>query len=164
MDYWSSSLGVGNIYFYQLKVTIQELVETMSCLTFDASALQVETALNVLPILFNRGGVFVPKTDTSSGFVGDAHFYKVYFSGGQLVGDVEEMVAERNWCPSRSWLNKFTCPHPHIDSGRKDGTSMHHLVFWLRKDKRYPRILCIHFRSECQQLAQFMLFMGGATP
>ena len=34
----SSSLGVGNIYFYQLKVTIQDVVETTSCLTFDASA------------------------------------------------------------------------------------------------------------------------------
>ncbi|KAL7542723.1 hypothetical protein ACHAXR_012023, partial [Thalassiosira sp. AJA248-18] len=89
----SSSIVDGD--FYQLKVTIQGVVETTACLTFDASASQVELALNSLSILFDEGGVLVTKTNTSSGFTGDAHYYKVYFTGGQLVGDVEEMVAEQ---------------------------------------------------------------------
>jgi hypothetical protein len=121
----SSSLGVGNFYFYQLKVTIQELVETTSCLTFDASASQVETALNALPILLNRGGVFVTKTDTSSGFVGDAHFYKVYFSGGQLVGDVEEMVAEQ--CVTGVQVDS-TNSHVHIRTLIQGGKTEHQRI------------------------------------
>jgi len=81
--------------FYQLKVAIDGVEQTTACSTFDASASEVETALNSLSILLDNGGVEVTKTDTSSGFVGDAHFYKVYFSGVQLVGDVQEMVAEQ---------------------------------------------------------------------
>jgi len=87
-------LDSGNTNFYQIKVTIQNVIETTACLTFDSSAEEVKTALNDLPILLSRGGVIVTKSDTSSGIVGDAHFYKVYFAGSQLVGDVNEMIAE----------------------------------------------------------------------
>ena len=89
------SNGIVDGDFYQLKVTIQGVVETTACLTFDSSATDVESALNSLPILSNNGGVFVTKSDTTTGFVGNAHFLKVYFSGEQLVGDVEEMIAEQ---------------------------------------------------------------------
>lgn len=89
------SAGLADSVFYHLRVEIQDEVETTQCLTFDASASDVESALNMLPMLLTRGGVSVTRSDTSSGLIGDAHFYKVYFSGEQLVGDVKEMVAER---------------------------------------------------------------------
>lgn len=89
------SVGLADSTFYELKLKIQDQEETTQCLTFDASASDVESALNMLPGLLNRGGVSVTRTDTSSGFSGDAHFYKVYFSGEQLIGDIEEMVAEQ---------------------------------------------------------------------
>ncbi|KAL7440180.1 hypothetical protein ACHAXH_004154 [Discostella pseudostelligera] len=89
------AVGVDDSVFYQLRVKIQDEVETTQCLTFNASASDVESALNMLPVLLSRGGVFVTRTDISTGFVGDAHIYKVYFSGEQLVRDVDEMVPER---------------------------------------------------------------------
>ena len=108
-------------------MTIQDVVETTSCLTFDASASQLETALNALPILLNRGGVFVTKTDTSSGFVGDAHFYKVYFSGGQLVGDVEEMVAEQCETGVSAEVDS-TNSHVHIRTLIQGGKTEHQRI------------------------------------
>ncbi|KAL7554975.1 hypothetical protein ACHAWF_018557 [Thalassiosira exigua] len=81
--------------FYQLKVAIQGVEETTSCLSFDASGSEVQQALNDLSILSDAGGVLVTRTDTSSGLAGDAHVYKVYFTGSGLVGDVEELVAEQ---------------------------------------------------------------------
>lgn len=48
----------------------------------------------MLPVLLNRGGVSVTRTDTSSGFSGNAHFYKVYFSGEHYETS-KEMVAQR---------------------------------------------------------------------
>eukprot|EP00985_Skeletonema_marinoi_P030515 scaffold32400_cov131-Skeletonema_marinoi.AAC.1 len=80
--------------FYQLRVTINGVTEVTSCLTFDATALDVETALNELSILSNNGGVLVTRSNDTSGYVGDAHLYRVHFIGGGLIGDVDEMVAE----------------------------------------------------------------------
>eukprot|EP00984_Skeletonema_dohrnii_P023836 scaffold12938_cov128-Skeletonema_dohrnii-CCMP3373.AAC.1 len=80
--------------FYQLRVTINGVTEVTSCLTFDATASDVETALNELSILSNNGGVLVTRTNDTSGYVGDAHLYRVHFIGGGLIGDVDEMVAE----------------------------------------------------------------------
>ena len=89
------SATVADSDFYQLKMTIQSEVETTACLTFDASASEVESALNDLPNLSSRGGVSVTKSDTTSGFTGNAHFYKVYFAGLGLIGDVPELLAEQ---------------------------------------------------------------------
>jgi hypothetical protein len=87
--------GIVDGDFYQLKMTIQSNEETTACLTFDAPASEVESALNDLPVLSVGGGVSVTKSDTTSGFTGDAHFYKVYFTGLGLIGDVPELVAEQ---------------------------------------------------------------------
>jgi len=83
-----SSIADGD--FYQLKVTIQGVEETTSCLTFDASALEVESTLNSLTIL-DIDVVTVTKSDTTTGFTGDSHSYKVYFGN---LGNVDEMIVE----------------------------------------------------------------------
>ena len=88
----SEDIPDGN--FYQLRVSIDSLTDVTSCLMFDASALDVETALNELPILSNNGGVLVTRTNDTTGFIGDAHLYRVHFIGSGLIGDIDEMVAE----------------------------------------------------------------------
>ena len=67
------------------------------------------------------------KTDTSSGFVGDAHFYKVYFSGGQLVGDVEEMVAEQCETGISAEVDS-TNSHVHIRTLIQGGKTEHQRI------------------------------------
>lgn len=71
----SSSIPDGEAY--QLSVTIQGVSEVSSCLTFDASAESVQSALNALSILSDNGGVSVTKSDKTSGLTGDAHHYKI---------------------------------------------------------------------------------------
>ena len=90
-----SSDIVSNGNFYQLQVTINGATEVTSCLSFDASAMDVETALNdALSSLSNNGGVLVTRTSDTSDYAGDAHLYKVYFVGDRLIGDVDEMIVE----------------------------------------------------------------------
>ncbi|KAL9190302.1 hypothetical protein ACHAXT_007513 [Thalassiosira profunda] len=113
--------------FYQLKVAVDGVEDTTACLTFDAAASEVESALNGLSILSDNGGVLVTKTDTSSGFVGDAHFYKVYFSGDGLIGDVDEMVAEQ--CVSGILPGvDATNSHVHVRTLIQGGTTEHQRV------------------------------------
>ena len=121
----SSTIPNGD--FYQLKVAVEGTEETIVCLTFDASASEVETALNDLSILVNKGGVFVTKSDTSSGFIGDAHFYKVYFSGDQLIGDVDEMVVEQCVTGVRPGVDATTS-HVHIRTLIEGGATEHHQI------------------------------------
>jgi hypothetical protein len=113
--------------FYQLQVSIQGVTETTSCLTFDASASDVQSTLNGLPILSNNGGVFVTRSDTSTGFTGDAHYYKVYFSGTQLVGDVDEMVAEPCSTGVASGADS-TNSHVHVRTLIQGGSTEHQVV------------------------------------
>jgi len=88
------SRDISNGDFYQLRVTIDGATEVTSCLTFDATALDVETTLNELSILSNNGGVLVTRTNDTTGYVGDAHLYRVHFIGSGLIGDVDEMIVE----------------------------------------------------------------------
>eukprot|EP00970_Alexandrium_tamarense_P009994 scaffold1976_cov187-Alexandrium_tamarense.AAC.23 len=86
--------GIADGDAYQLRVTINGVEEVTSCLSFDASATDLKSSLNSLTILGDNGGVFVTRTDDTSGFVGNAHFYKVYFNGDHILGDIDEMVPE----------------------------------------------------------------------
>ena len=48
-------------------------------------------------ILSDNGGVVVTRTESTSGLSGNAHQYKIYFMGDQLIGDVDEIVPEYLW-------------------------------------------------------------------
>ncbi len=121
------TFGLADSIFYELRVKIQDEEEMTKCLTFDASAADVESALNMLPVLLNRGGVSVTRTDTSSGYSGDAHFYKVYFTGELLLGDVEEMVAERCGAGVPVGVNSNNS-HVHVRTLVQGGTTEHQRI------------------------------------
>eukprot|EP00957_Ditylum_brightwellii_P058354 4424428-Ditylum_brightwellii.AAC.1 len=67
--------------------------ETTSCLRFDATASQVEAALNDL-MLIGPYGSFVTKSERTTGFTGMAHIYNIYFVGTSVLGDFDQIVAE----------------------------------------------------------------------
>ena len=85
-------------YFYQIEATIGDLSETTSCLKFDASAVDVQQVLEGLSF-FQEGDVIVSRSDSTTGSLGDAHLYRIYFVGDSLLalGDLPEIVVAA--CP-----------------------------------------------------------------
>jgi hypothetical protein len=82
-------------YFYHLQATIEDVTESSSsCLKFDASASDVQHALEELSF-FQEGDVVVSRSDSPTGTLGDAHLYRIYFIGENLLrlGDLPEIVA-----------------------------------------------------------------------
>uniref|UniRef100_A0A7S4I964 Fibronectin type-III domain-containing protein n=1 Tax=Odontella aurita TaxID=265563 RepID=A0A7S4I964_9STRA len=83
--------GISDNNFYQLKLTIVGgTTESTGCLTFDATASEVQNTLNGISAV-GADGVSVTKTQGTSGVHGDAHVYKIYFNA---VADMNELVAE----------------------------------------------------------------------
>jgi len=60
-----------------------------SCLSLNASASTVQSALNSLS---NTGSGSIEVTRTGSGVHGDPHLYRIYFSGISVQGDVNQLV------------------------------------------------------------------------
>ena len=121
----SNDFGGGEAY--QLSVTVDDIPQVTSCLTFDASAEAVEGALNSLPYFGQNGGVLVTKSEGTSGFIGSAHFYKIYFIGQQLLGDVDEI--ETQYCSSGvpSGMDS-TNSHFHIRTLIQGGMTEHQRI------------------------------------
>ena len=78
-------------YFYQIEVTINGVTETTACLMFDASSVDVQQALAGLS-LFEEGDVIVSKSDATTGALGDAHIYRLYFVGANLLANLDQVV------------------------------------------------------------------------
>lgn len=86
--------GQADDYFYHLQVGIGDVTETSSsCLKFDASALNVQQVLEELSF-FQDGDVVVSRSDSTTGTLGDAHLYRIYFVGESLLalGDLPEIM------------------------------------------------------------------------
>ena len=79
--------------FYQLRLSAAGVTRTTSCLNFDASSNDVEEALNQLSNV-GDDGIFVTRSTESSGYIGDAHFYRIYFKTEKFAGNIEEIIAE----------------------------------------------------------------------
>ena len=112
---------------YQLSVTIDSISQVTSCLDFDASADTVAAALNSLPVLGDYGGVLVTKSEGTSGYIGNAHFYKIYFNGEQLLGDVEEIEPQHCSSGIPSGMDS-TNSHFHVRTLVQGGKTEHQRI------------------------------------
>lgn len=121
------SKDISNGDFFQLRVTINGVTEITSCITFDSTASDLETALNRLSILSNNGGVLVTRTNDTSGYTGSAHLYRVHFVGGGLIGDVAEMVAEECSSGIVAGVNSSNS-HVHIRTLVQGGKTEHQRI------------------------------------
>lgn len=86
---------IADAEFYQLQMSLDGVTETTNCLKFDASASNLEDAINSLSKV-GADGVQVTKSNSSTGITGAAHFYKVYFKGLNVAGDVSQL--EYKYC------------------------------------------------------------------
>lgn len=79
--------------FYKLIFTVDGLSQSTSCLRFDASSDDVASSLNHLPSI-GENGVYVTRSNDSNGFIGNAHFYRIYFRGTSVTGNIDELDIE----------------------------------------------------------------------
>ena len=85
--------GHPDAYFYQLKAKVGGFSDTTPCLMFDASAEDVESALNSLSVT-GINGVVVTQSEGTTGIPGNAHLYRIYFQGTTVLGNVNKLVVE----------------------------------------------------------------------
>ena len=124
--------GMSNIPFYRLNATINGHSEESGCLNFEASANDIEDALNGLSIIGTKG-VYVTKSSGSDGFIGNAHFYKVYFRGSKVAGNIAQLEALN--CTTSPTLNNYNS-HIAIKT-LVQGGSVEHQRISLSSDSGY---------------------------
>lgn len=81
--------------FWQLSLVHSGLTGDTGCLAYDASANEVDEAIESLAAV-DAGGVVV--TRRGSGTHGDPYVHSVYFEGASMAGDVNEVVINATAC------------------------------------------------------------------
>ena len=102
--------SIANSPFYKLTVQINGLSQSTSCIYFDASADDLAYSLNNLTNV-GENSIYVTRSQDSNGFIGNAHYYRIYFQVTRNSGNVNEMVVE--YC-SGEILSSINSTNAHV--------------------------------------------------